>query len=484
MADLDIYTAAEDPYLGEWNLEGLIKPGFENGNRMESEDDGSDTKREEDEKQKDKGSFNLDTRPTVSFCSWKKFKNRHFRSIGEPCDFVVDTIEVLVNCDDLEEKIEAEQLRRMSKEKRKEYMANPRLKVNTNTNTSELRYERIRINSSIVLAHLAKISGNTSWSMRWPMTFLHPFAFLTHHQKSIKALLEDLEAELSHGTDAVDLPNNINDETFGNIEDSEPAVQRKALAASMRTKKASEQVRCYVEFVDKELIPYYRRFEQASHKKPMKIRFDDLWSLFRHGELVCYKYKKSARHYDRNRADELGRAADSEISPPPREATKVQTDVALDDKPLTADTCCILRLTSILIPDRDWVVKYPGVGATDIFGHISKGPEKSFGLQGYYLDFDGQKYAPAQVSVHISHFTEEKDIHKLPIFPIRFLKNKDTLLKELREGGKVFRRLISNAASGSKLMAYNGWGLTSNKGGYLRPGSQSTDPGLLEYIER
>lgn len=52
------------------------------------------------------------------------------------------------------------------------------------------------------------------------------------------------------------------------------------------TQKALEDMKCYIDFVNKELIPKYRMFEGADNSRQTKVRFTDLWSLFRPGELV------------------------------------------------------------------------------------------------------------------------------------------------------------------------------------------------------
>ncbi|KAI6378727.1 hypothetical protein MCOR25_002148 [Pyricularia grisea] len=455
------YEVMTDPVMTTF-LKEEVNPNTRKDGDMDGTSAWSNTEADDDKKHTEEGKFNLDAKPIVSFCDWKKFKNR-FRCTGEPSDFVVDTVEVLLQTDDLEKMINTEEHRRMTKEMKKDDMSRlllPPLKFKTKTKTSELSFARIRINSSIVLAHLAKISGNTSWSMLLPMTFGHPFAFFTHHQKSMKALLADLEAELSNGSDASNQPEDLNDEALGDVGEDLSATQRRALVASMRTKKASEQVRCYVEFVEKELMPYYQRFEQASHQKPMKIRFDDLWSLFRYGELVCLKHNKlSGQQKDNGKAKQSQDDDDDDIDNDdddllrqPRENLKPLTEAALEDDSVPGEGYSVLRLCWIQLPDRAWRIR-------DIDGvrqHRSQISEE-FRLRGYRLVFDGPKYAPLGMSAQIKHFHGEKDIHKLPIFPIRFLKSEETLLKDLRDRGELFRRLISNAASGSKAMAYDGW---------------------------
>lgn len=50
--------------------------------------------------------------------------------------------------------------------------------------------------------------------------------------------------------------------------------------------EAMRVMRVYVNFVETELMPLYHQFKDSnSETPPHKIRFDDLWCLFRLGEL-------------------------------------------------------------------------------------------------------------------------------------------------------------------------------------------------------
>lgn len=55
---------------------------------------------------------------------------------------------------------------------------------------------------------------------------------------------------------------------------------------------ALEQIRCYDEFVDKDFLSFYQEFEFHNPKKPTKVRYEDLWYIFRVGELLYMPRQK------------------------------------------------------------------------------------------------------------------------------------------------------------------------------------------------
>jgi hypothetical protein len=51
-------------------------------------------------------------------------------------------------------------------------------------------------------------------------------------------------------------------------------------------------MRCYINFVDEEIMPLYTMFDGTSRTK---IRFEDLWLLFRAGELIYASHNSDVR---------------------------------------------------------------------------------------------------------------------------------------------------------------------------------------------
>ncbi|KAL8419066.1 hypothetical protein RB594_002317 [Gaeumannomyces avenae] len=330
----------------------------------------------------------LDTVPSVRRCGWINFKNR-FQSASGGREHAID---VLNTSADLEEQMDQEHLRRMAPEKQEAYRAGwrkPAQRRHAGTSTSELPFERIRINSSIVLSYLADVSDNQSWPMQ-PHTFLLPFAFLIHHHQAMNDKLDRLREDR--------LREDRLREEFGT---PEPTAAPPA----------------------GNLMPHYNRFNDASYEKPKKVRFDDLWSLFRYGELVCYPNNPdggSERKAGRVRSEQGG---DAPKQPAGNVAPRPPTAAIAPDSLRSAEGDCTM-------------------------------------ITAFYLDHDGTKYGTAQISISIQYFRGEMEIQRLPIFPVRFLKNKDALFGQLRERGEKFKRLLEKSHGGREMLVHNGWSLT------------------------
>lgn len=76
--------------------------------------------------------------------------------------------------------------------------------------------------------------------------------------------------------------------------------------------KPLEDMECYLKFVNEEIISKHRMHEEDS-KKPPKMRFTDLWSLFRSGELIYERSNstESSEDEDTNSPQESSKGPES-----------------------------------------------------------------------------------------------------------------------------------------------------------------------------
>lgn len=179
---------------------------------------------------------------------------------------------------------------------------------------------RIRINSQAVLGHLTSLLGETE-RRSTPRTFIRPFKPLIYYQQKMKDILaaleekwgdvegleedsetpveiaEDIESfdessieppnASEQGAEAVD--DSASDEDDEDYDDSD----RKSLQSVdsnaedqeiiMDGFQALRDMRCYVNFVETEVMPLYNQYDDTS---VTKVRYEDLWSLFRVGDLI------------------------------------------------------------------------------------------------------------------------------------------------------------------------------------------------------
>lgn len=387
----------------------------------------------------------LHTKPRVVECTWEQFKNRFQNS--NKTGFDIATVELLMTSETLDEDIEVDCLSRLDKERREKYLAGHRRPTQPRHAaiwTSGLQFERIRINSTNVNRYLARASGNRPWPAE-PHTFLIPFAFLIHHQVRMRAELKKLN-------DRFGFPRaGERDEGVTFQRGQRPLTKEDALEEEMMSKNAYLQMKCYVEFVDAKLIPHYKQFDESNHSRPKKIRFDDLWCLFRHGELLCRPNNSAAmRRHDRaalfgpyfSGGDDL-----RTVSHGPSRGPSA-----------SVDTHTVIRAKGINIPRYKWDVSVSDDPDDDHWRRTSRQP---VGVEGFYIDYDGFKFAPVSTYIEIEFFRGEMEIHKLPIFPIRFLQNEESLFAQLRERGRLFRNRVVNASGGRKAFEYDGWSRTT-----------------------
>lgn len=166
--------------------------------------------------------------------------------------------------------------------------------------------QMVRINSQGVLGFLAKAAGEV-WALEQPRTFLRPFRVLIFFQDKVKEALNDLEEQWANAPmpetaeDIVDVAtaavaqdspeaNKKSDDISLQSPDETPERKKKALGqghaninAYIEGLRTLKEMRCYVDFVDKEIMPLADMFKSTSKQE---VRFEELWLLFKVGETI------------------------------------------------------------------------------------------------------------------------------------------------------------------------------------------------------
>lgn len=421
------------------------------------------------------GAYMSGTIPEVRECNWEQFKNRF------PDDKGVYAIEVLPRSMSLEEEIEIEQLKRLSPERQLEVLAaRKKSSRRQHVDSGPERLERVRINSGFVLAILAQVTGE-KWAQK-PHTFLRPFKTLVHYHKQMEA--EYLKLQDNFGTKREKARTMGNFESTDQDENNEIVIANTAtkahpittsttsqvpgktftestsdpLAANMdkeavstkgSNQKAFEDMACYIDFMRTRLIPLYTMFDRVDFTKPTKVRYHDLWSLFRVGELVVF----------RSATQLSGRSGRGETRP---SGIQRPSDVhqTVTEEPLVG------RVFWIGEVHPDWNVD-------DLFetgsrgrlhrdegpdGSSSKEEETSIGV--YYIDHNGKEYRAVDKNFQIDYFRGERDITSLPVSPLRFVKDHKQILQRLQTRGHEFRAIVGQGHSKLANLSYQGWTLS------------------------
>lgn len=163
-----------------------------------------------------------------------------------------------------------------------------------------------------------------------------------------------------------------------------------------------DHLRLLKEFIESELAPQLKVFAKANTSDLEKIAFEDLWFLFSAGDVVFFK----DRGYDR-----LGRAY---------AVTGGQQRKRRDETRFN--------------PFED--IKFK---STEGYAFNStRGSWNSLTVNYYTMEYDGYYLGPNDACKHIRHYTGERNITDLPIFPLRFHKMKVEIERRLIERGKTY----------------------------------------------
>lgn len=295
---------------------------------------------------------------------------------------------------------------------------------------------RIRIRSAAVLNLLNKVSGD-AWDTSKAHTFMRPFGYLIHHLEAVKRELSVLER--------------------GSI------AQGHCLETNTPAETDIQEMRSYIDFVDKSLIPLHKQFEkvQAGSKT---IMFDDLWYLFRPGELVC------AELLDDGEFQTL-RGPDAYLSSKQR-IWRVADICPYQDRvrneTIFSESGTRPERKQDSTNEQDW---YTGSRPTDTERTIGW-----FTLSCYYLDFDGESYFPVWIVISIRPFSGERAISSLAAYPIRFSEYPDKDYNDAILQGNKFVGCVEK-----KHMWYNGFFLVREPTGRMLQGKKGDVQETIEY---
>ncbi|KAI0967077.1 hypothetical protein F4678DRAFT_258632 [Xylaria arbuscula] len=379
--------------------------------------------------------------PKVRKCNFESYKNR-FHGLDEK-DYAID---VLMRGPTLEGQIRREQAKRRREELaklRQSYMVTPgglkeeprheakdaeeRARKDKKTEAAlqqpsdNTEIDRVRIQSQPVLGHLTSLLKETE-QRSTPRTFLRPYKAFVYFQPKMKEILATLEEkwgdveDLEEGTSGDATPEEVEFVEAADVKDStdgespeEAGIDLFDDAASiasidsnaedldtiMDSVEALRDMRCYVDFVDNEIMPLYNQYNGTTAER---VKFDDLWSLFRVGDLICMPTggENTGRYHE------------------------------------------IWRIYRVELPESQAI--YPEYGGWEFFmGDIQQNEKETFNICAYYIDHDGNNYGAVRHTFSISSFPGER------------------LIESLEETGQHFQELLTD-----RHQSYNAWTLTRN----------------------
>ncbi|RSL69586.1 hypothetical protein CEP53_002165 [Fusarium sp. AF-6] len=438
----------------------------------------------------------MKTEPKIRDCNWEQFKNRFS---PEDCTYA---IEVLLTGDDLDGEMEEEQLRRLPSEKRRKLIESnqkkPARRLQADKRPDKDRMERVRINSPAILSFLGGVTGDTSWGEK-PHTFLRPFKTLVHFHDRLEEEFDKLKARFEDNRPSKQEPSLENVESLkanatedlttsatdgsGEALAEEKAYGKESVITPKSPKPTAEstrgeppmegnntsqtapshtqgenlteigykEIKCYMEFAGARLLPTHRKFEDKDHNQRVKIRFDELWSLYRVGELVFSPGDSKTNFSDTDTEKYRSRAGR-------HRARRIWKVYSID-----SDT-------------PDWTVDNLE-DENGCFRRSAADNDDEFELRVYYIDYDGSSYSGVGRQWTLDRFDGERDVTKLMFYPLRFEKDFESITSKLMESGERFQNLMFST---EPAVQHDGWTLTYDPAGDQIPDEAGKK---AEYID-
>ena len=378
--------------------------------------------------------------PKVRKCTLEQFKNRFTEEEGNYA------VEVLVSDSHLEQDIHEEHelrhelFKRKAKSKGKASAGKPSL-IAAAANLvgkahliekSEVKWiSRVRIQSPAILSIFARVVRE-SWSTQ-PRTFLRPFRSLIYFQGKMEEALSRLESKwgnVENGSSGAATPSvdgedhsHCSDGHHYHVDDSSTALA---------------DMRCFVDFMRREIMPLYTRFQEPDCTPRTKIRFEDLWYLFRTGELV--------------------------YRPTPNDTEKTNAPLYTRQR--------AWRVYGIKLPTANYRISHDDHRK---YAHHERDESSDFKLLCYHIDYTGEEFCVVSEEIVIPYFDGEKPISTLTVYPFRFVTNAEQTLEAFEKVGANFLKYIK-----TKHLTYNWWTLILNPKG---DPAMDMDGNLLKHPE-
>ncbi|RAH76601.1 hypothetical protein BO86DRAFT_349097 [Aspergillus japonicus CBS 114.51] len=365
--------------------------------------------------------------PTVRMMNFDQFKNRHGLENG------IHIIEVLRAGSGTRNEINNSQL---------EHTRQAQDHAAESPDLQGTWIQRVRIQSEPITRYIQYVAGASGMDVTRPWTFFRPFHFFIVFRSKMKEALVNLEETWAYAERlessglkqtamvARETPS-VHDKKTGDEIDEKKEAEMDPTGPEMSSITALRHMRCYVEFVDKEIYPLFERFRGSA---PQKVRFGDLWLLLKYNEML----------YSPPEGEE-SQSSSQPLSPKSKSMTQ------------TAWKLC-----------GEWI-------PTPKDGHPNDLGEESQEYQAvcYHVDHDGESYGAVKHVFKIQYFEGERDITSLPVYPLRFAKDSEQIFARLKAQGERFQSLINE-----RHLRYEGWTVINTPTGKLM-----TDFKTPEHIE-
>lgn len=325
-----------------------------------------------------------DVKPEIRDCNFEQFQSM---PAGDSKLYCVD---VLLANDSLDEEIlrfkeTIVKIETGSIESWKPASATDQQGVSFSEDAGQKWVRRIRINSRAVLEVLQHVQPQTKVFRGRPIVFYRPFQLLVSIHGEVEKRLAEMKSLSSHNNPSQELC------------DSEGAL---------------DEVMCYVNFMQTRIIPDSRRYRDPSSGRPETVRYEDLWYLFKPGDLIYIPRNASS-------TEELVSSESSQ-----RFFRLIQTRLTT-----TSAKCHPIDIRW----DDDWTIHF------------------------HYIEYDGSSYGVVKDCINlIVSFSGEKKVTDLPVYPMHYLRDSQVMVRA-QSNGATYVSLIERRSG-----FYSGWTQTAN----------------------
>ncbi|KAK3379141.1 hypothetical protein B0T24DRAFT_716766 [Lasiosphaeria ovina] len=295
--------------------------------------------------------------------------------------------------------------------------------------------QRVRVQSHPIIFYLSKAAGE-SWPTSTPVAFHRPFTVFIYFHNKMKQVLDELEAkwadeerrQLEEKT-APKASNRDDEAEKDGVDDNEDedGEPTDPIADSV---EGLRDMRCYVKFIDDDILPLSKQFDGTAQKR---VRFDDLWLLFKVGDFVW--------------------ASEAMASAAPGSRTVGMY------QPLWRIYTLNTTTTEFKYPSLDPTAK-PRQPIGSDWDDEDGTRNDQFKVWAYYIDNDGASYGAVKHVFSVPRYSGEREITELPCYPTRFGEDSEMHIKELATQGEKFSLYLKD-----NHLTYNGWTLISTPDG-------------------
>lgn len=411
--------------------------------------------------------------PQVRECDWEHFVNRYSADENLYC------VEVLVANSEIDTEVDAEFEQRRSKtdsddpSDTRDLDTRPVRKI-----TSDEKWiQRVRIQSTTLLRIFSKVTGY-GWKNK-PHTFVRPFQYLVYFHEKLEAELRCMEQEKvdkdrlksslgtsqgyphayqgedlrisatqSEAAEDTDLKNSAMHQN--GIREAPPSEDgSNAATLSSDAVTGLDELRSYLTFARERLLPRSHLFRVQAPSIRQKIRFSELWYLFKPGDFVYIPNKTLCANIEKQFSMWERREVTNYTSWRGQNIWRIESLSSPDAENLPA----VQKSRGESIDERLFRLLYQQPGDDTA---------KKVLLSAYYLGFDGSVYGAVGRKFEIPQFDGEKDILELDIYPLRYHPQSEKLLKEATAQGQRFTATVKK-----NHWSYEGWTFVTDPIGAL-----------------